>query len=66
MNHGDSVCPCHPGEVRDPRFAFLDTLIRAGWGSVPMYLIDRAIEENGGLLPAAPTLLQGGARNNVE
>jgi hypothetical protein len=55
-----SVCPCHPGEVRDPRFTFLDKLINSGWGSVPMYLIDRAIKENGGVLPSAPVLLQSG------
>jgi hypothetical protein len=55
---GRSVCPCHPDEVRDARFAFLDALISSGWGSVPMYLIDRAIEENGGVLPSAPTMLQ--------
>lgn len=46
-----SVCPCHDGETRDSRFTYLDRLIRAGWGSVPMTVIDRAIEQNGGVLP---------------
>jgi hypothetical protein len=31
--------------------AFLDALIEAGWGGVPMYLIEREISRNGGVLP---------------
>jgi hypothetical protein len=55
MSTAQSMCRCHPAEVRDARFALLDALIDAGWGSVPMYLIERAIEKNRGVLPPAPT-----------
>src|SRR3712207_7829654 len=34
--------------VRDERFEYLDMLIRAGWGSVPMYIIEIEIGRNGG------------------
>jgi hypothetical protein len=47
-------CPCHPGEIRDKRFAFLDELISAGWGSVPMYVIERELIRNKGVLGPAP------------
>ena len=47
-------CPCHPGEIRDQRFAFLDQLISAGWGSVPMYVIERELLRNNGVLGPAP------------
>ena len=40
MDAPQSVCPTHAGEVRDARLAFLDQLIRQGWGSVPMYVIE--------------------------
>jgi hypothetical protein len=56
MNTTRSVCRCHPAEVREERFALLDSLIEAGWGSVPMYLIELAVERNDGVLPPAPTL----------
>ncbi|HYO84584.1 MAG TPA: hypothetical protein VES20_24495 [Bryobacteraceae bacterium] len=46
-----SVCPCHADERRDPRFAELDALIAAGWGSTPLYLIEMAIDRNEGVLP---------------
>jgi hypothetical protein len=46
-----STCPCHAGETRDARLAFLDALIDAGWGAVPMFLIEREIHRNGGTLP---------------
>ena len=45
------TCPSHPGETRDARFEFLDDLIELGWGSVPMYLIEREMLANGGVLP---------------
>jgi hypothetical protein len=66
MNATQSICRCHPGEIRDQRFAFLDSLIDAGWGSVPMYLIERAMERNGGVLPPAPEVcgLPGGTSDN--
>lgn len=48
-------CPCHPGEMRDQRFAFLDALISAGWGSVPMNIIERELIRNNGVLGPAPT-----------
>jgi hypothetical protein len=51
MRFAPSTCPCHAGETRDSRFALLDALIDAGWGSVPMYLIEREIHRNGGILP---------------
>jgi hypothetical protein len=41
-------------------------LIRAGWGSVPMYLIERAIDENGGVLPPRPVLVQDGASGDLQ
>ena len=66
MNTGQSSCPCHPGETRDARFEYLDTLIRAGWGSVPMYLIERAIDENGGVLPLRPMLVHETGSNGME
>ena len=47
-------CPCHPGEIRDQRFAYLDELISAGWGSVPMYIIERELIRNNGVLGPAP------------
>ena len=43
----NSICPYHADEVRDDRFTILDKLIRAGWGSVPMYVIEREIEKHG-------------------
>jgi len=51
MQFVPSTCPCHAGETRDARLAFLDALIEAGWGGVPMYLIEREIHRNGGVLP---------------
>jgi hypothetical protein len=51
MHMSPSTCPCHTGETRDARLAFLDALIDAGWGSVPMYLIEREMNRNGGILP---------------
>jgi hypothetical protein len=29
----------------------LDALIDAGWGAVPMYMIEREMDRNGGVLP---------------
>ena len=51
MQFAPSTCPCHAGESRDARLAFLDALIDAGWGSVPMYVIEREMHRNGGILP---------------
>jgi hypothetical protein len=50
-----SKCMHHPGEVRAPRFDYLNALIEAGWGNVSMERIEAAIERNGGVLPAAPS-----------
>jgi hypothetical protein len=44
-------CPLHPDEVREPRFAELDELIAAGWGSVPFRDIEAFKARNGGVLP---------------
>jgi hypothetical protein len=49
-----SRCPCHPEETRDERFRYLDMLIQAGWGSVPMNLIEKRMQSNGGVLPTSP------------
>jgi hypothetical protein len=54
MKCSPSNCPCHPDERRDERFAVLDALIEAGWGSVPMYLVEIEIQRNGGILPTRP------------
>jgi hypothetical protein len=54
MDQLRSTCPSHPEEVRDSRFAFPDRLIRAGWGSVPLHVIEREMERNGGVLPERP------------
>ena len=59
MEFAQHTCPCHPGETRDSRFALLDALIDAGWGSVPMYLIEREMERNGGVLPERPPMPWG-------
>ncbi len=47
-----SICPCHPAEVRSERFAVLDSLIKAGRGSVPLDIIELEYKHNGGVLPA--------------
>jgi hypothetical protein len=45
-----STCPCHPGEVRSERFAVLDALINARWGSVPLNVITREAMKRGRIL----------------
>jgi hypothetical protein len=41
-------------ERRDARFAELDALCAAGWGSVPGTQIERIRSQNGGVLPEPP------------
>lgn len=43
-----------PAEYRDERFAYLEQLIRAGYGNVPQPAIERLKRRNGGVLPPAP------------
>lgn len=44
-------CPTHADEVRSPRFAELDALIAAGYGSMPFDKIEAIRMANGGTLP---------------
>lgn len=44
-------CCVHGPEEREPRFAELDALIRAGWGNVPCRIIERMKRKNRGVLP---------------
>lgn len=41
-------------EYREPRFAFLDALIAAGWGEIPGRIIEQRLAANGGKLPEVP------------
>ena len=60
-NSAVRTCPCHAGEIRDARFAFLDALIEAGWGSVPMYIIELELQRNNGALPVRGNFLGSSA-----
>lgn len=53
-NTKPSRCASHPEETRDERFGYLDMLIQAGWGAVPMHIIENEMQSNGGTLPQNP------------
>jgi hypothetical protein len=48
------TCRAHGDGCFDERLHLLSELIAAGWGATPMHLIEEALAQNGGVLPAEP------------
>jgi DNA-binding NarL/FixJ family response regulator len=48
------TCRAHGDGCFDERLCYLSDLIARGWGATPMHLIEEALAQNGGVLPADP------------